>query len=82
VLAQDATGRITGVIYDPSGAVIADAQIIVTHVAIHISRKTTSDSSGFYQVLALPIGYYTVSVTHQGLHPRLPPRANWRSIRP
>jgi len=64
VLAQDATGRITGVIYDPTGAVIADAQIIVTHVAIHISRKTTSDSSGFYQVLALPIGYYTVSVTH------------------
>jgi hypothetical protein len=39
VSAQDATGRITGVIYDPSGAVIADAQIIVTNIATHISRS-------------------------------------------
>lgn len=66
MLAQDATGRIIGVIYDPSGAVIADAHISVTNVATHISRNTTSDSAGFYQVLALPIGYYTVSAEHQG----------------
>jgi hypothetical protein len=63
---QDATGRITGIVYDQSGAVIADAQITVTNVATHISRNTASDSAGFYQVLALPIGYYTVSVEHQG----------------
>ncbi len=64
---QDATGRITGIIYDPSGAVIADAHITVTNVATHISRETTSDTTGFYQVLALPIGSYTVSVERQGL---------------
>jgi Carboxypeptidase regulatory-like domain/TonB dependent receptor len=63
---QDATGRITGMIYDPSGAVIADANISVTNVATHISRNTTSDSTGFYQVLGLPIGYYAVSAQHQG----------------
>jgi hypothetical protein len=67
VSAQDATGRVTGVIYDPSGAVVADAHISVTNVATHTARYTTSDSAGFYQVLALPIGYYTVSVAHQGL---------------
>jgi hypothetical protein len=66
VSGQDATGRITGVVYDPSGAVIADAHISVTNVATHISRNTSSDSTGFYQVLALPIGYYTVSAQRQG----------------
>ena len=63
---QDTTGRITGIIYDQSGAVIAGARITVTDVATQISRSTTSDSAGFYQVLLLPIGYYTVSVDHRG----------------
>ncbi|HEY2546607.1 MAG TPA: carboxypeptidase regulatory-like domain-containing protein [Candidatus Acidoferrum sp.] len=66
ISAQDATGRVTGIVYDPSGAVIADAHVTVTNVATHISREATSDSTGFYQVLALPVGYYTVAVQHQG----------------
>ena len=64
--AQDATGRVVGIIYDQSGGVIADASVTVTNVATHISRETTSDSTGFYQVLSLPVGDYTVSVQHQG----------------
>jgi len=63
---QDATGRITGVIYDQSGGVIAGAHLTVTNVATQTSRNTISDSAGFYQVLLLPIGYYTVSVDHRG----------------
>jgi len=63
---QDATGRITGIIYDATGAVIADAHITVTNVATHISRETTSDATGYYQVLALPVGSYTVSLERQG----------------
>jgi len=66
VSAQDATGRVVGIVYDQSGGVIADANITVTNVATHISRETISDSTGFYQVLALPIGNYTVSVQRQG----------------
>lgn len=64
--AQDATGRVDGIIYDQSGGFIADASVTVTNVATHISRETTSDSTGFYQVLSLPVGDYTVSVQHQG----------------
>jgi hypothetical protein len=63
---QDATGRITGIIYDATDAVIADAHITVTNVATHISRETTSDGTGYYQVLALPVGSYTVAVQRQG----------------
>ncbi len=64
--AQDATGRVVGIIYDQSGGVIADANVTVTNVATQITRETTSDATGFYQVLALPVGDYTVSVQHQG----------------
>lgn len=66
VSGQDATGRVVGIVYDQSGGVIADASVTVTSVATHISRVTTSDATGFYQVLALPIGLYTVSVERQG----------------
>lgn len=63
---QDATGRVDGVIYDQSGATVAAAHVKVTNVATQISRETTSDASGFYQVLALPPGDYRVSVEHPG----------------
>src|SRR5262245_52896626 len=64
--AQEATGRIVGVVYDPTGAVIAGAHVVATNVSTHISRETTSDASGAYQILALPIGDYTVSVDRKG----------------
>ena len=67
--AQDATGRIVGTVYDPSGAVVAGVRIVVTNTATRISRETTTDDSGFYQVLSLPIGSYTVAAKHKGFSP-------------
>lgn len=67
--AQDANGRIVGTITDPSGAVIPGVHVVVTNAETHVSRETTTNSSGFYQVLALPIGNYTVSADHKGFNP-------------
>ena len=64
--AQEATGRILGVVFDPTGAVVADAHVTVSNTATHISRETQTDGSGAYQVLALPVGEYTVAVDHKG----------------
>lgn len=64
--AQEATGRIAGTVSDPSGAVIPGVQVTVTNTATHGSRKTTTDHAGYYQVLALPIGNYTVTAEHEG----------------
>jgi hypothetical protein len=64
--AQDATGRVAGTISDPSGAVIPGVQVTVTNSATQVSRKTTTDRDGYYQVLALPIGNYKVSAEHEG----------------
>ena len=65
-LAQNANGRIVGVITDPQGAVIPAARITVTNTATHLSRTTESGADGTYQVLDLPIGDYTVTAEHAG----------------
>jgi hypothetical protein len=64
--AQDATARITGTVTDSTGAVMPGVQVTVVNTATQVSRDTTSDHDGFYQVLALPIGAYRVSATRQG----------------
>src|SRR5262249_25651270 len=64
--AQEATGRIVGVVYDPTGAVIAGAHVVATNVSTHISREATTDAAGAYQILSLPVGEYTVSVDRKG----------------
>jgi len=64
--AQDATGRIIGNVTDPSGAAILGAQVTVTNIRTQIVNTTTTDASGFYQVLSLPIGAYQVTVEKEG----------------
>jgi hypothetical protein len=64
--AQDATGRILGTVYDQQGAVVPAVQITVTDTATQVSRKTATDTGGYFQVLALPIGSYRVTAKHEG----------------
>ena len=64
--AQDATGRIIGNVTDPSGAPILGAQVTVTNTATHLSEKASTDRDGYYQVIALPIGQYQVTVEQAG----------------
>src|SRR5260370_28514908 len=63
--AQDATGRIIGVVTDPTGAVVPRAKVTVTNVATGTKSETTSGDDGSYQVLLLPIGIYTVAAEAQ-----------------
>lgn len=64
--AQDATGKVAGVVTDASGAVVPNVHITVTNVATSMSHEATTDNSGFYQVLQLPIGHYRVTASAQG----------------
>ena len=63
--AQD-TGSITGTVKDPSGAAVANADVLVTSPEHGIDRHTTSNSSGDYNESALPGGTYDVIVTAAG----------------
>lgn len=64
--AQAATGKITGVVTDATGAIVPNAKVTVTNTATNISHDTTTDSSGSYQVLQLPIGSYKIAVNAPG----------------
>ncbi len=63
---QNATGSIVGSVTDPQGAVIPGAQVIVTNIATGVSTPTVTNDEGYFEVLALPIGTYKVSVEHPG----------------
>lgn len=64
--AQIQTGRITGSIYDPNRAVIANALITVTDKATGVARQTRTNEIGTYVVPALNPGVYDVSASAPG----------------
>lgn len=62
-----ATGAISGVVQDPSGAVIANAKVSVTSESTgEVLRQATTDSSGLFNATLLPVGKYTVEVNATG----------------
>src|SRR5271170_2210457 len=61
------TGSISGVVKDPTGAVIPNAEVTVVNVGTNISQKIHTDSGGAYSFLALPVGRYNLQVTAPGL---------------
>ena len=69
--AQDATGRIIGNVTDPSGAPVAGAEVTATNLATRLEFQATSDKDGYFQVLSLPIGNYSVTVEHAGFRKRV-----------
>lgn len=64
--AQTATGRIIGTVTDPQGAAIAGAKITVTNTGTNVRSNTLTNSDGFYQVLELPVGTYSVTAERDG----------------
>ena len=60
MLAQTSTGSITGSVTDESGAVIPGATITATRTATGETRTVVSEDNGFYRVLNISPGVYTV----------------------
>jgi hypothetical protein len=61
LLAQADQGTITGVVQDPSGAVISNASVTLINVDEGQSLKTRSDTSGVYVFSPVKIGNYKLS---------------------
>lgn len=64
--AQSDNSSISGVVKDPSGAVIANAKVTVKNEGTSFERQSTTNASGFYTVTNIAPGYYTVSVEAPG----------------
>jgi hypothetical protein len=60
------TGSISGVVTDPSGAVVPGAKVVATEINTGARSETTTDSAGFYDFPTLPIGTYTVEASSSG----------------
>jgi len=61
-----ATAQLHGTVEDRTGAVIPNAVIVIADPSKGFSRETSSDAQGNYQLLLLPPGRYTVTVTAAG----------------
>jgi hypothetical protein len=59
-------GSILGTVNDASGAFIPGASVTVTNNETGIVKKALTDSSGTFQMLALPRGSYSVTVEKPG----------------
>jgi hypothetical protein len=64
--AQVTGATLSGTITDPSGAVIAGAQVSIKNTATDITKDTITDSAGFYTLPNLPAGNYDIKVTAAG----------------
>lgn len=64
--AQQATGKIVGMVKDPAGAVVPGAEVIVTNVDTQVKNTAKTDADGSYYVSNLPIGEYKVTVHQAG----------------
>ncbi len=73
--AAQATGQISGLVSDQSGAVLAGATVDATNEGTSQTRSAVSGADGLYTIPLLPPGRYTVrgslsgfrSVVHQGV---------------
>ncbi|MFB3921966.1 MAG: carboxypeptidase regulatory-like domain-containing protein [Terriglobia bacterium] len=60
------TGSISGIVRDASGAVIPGVSVKVLNTGTGIVQTAETDSVGFYNFPALPVGHYDVSFEKSG----------------
>lgn len=60
------TGTISGIVRDPSGAVIPVVTVVALNIQTGVKQTTTTDSRGFYSFPALPLGDYEIFIRKAG----------------
>ena len=60
------TGSISGVVTDPSGAVIPGLTVVATSVSTNEKTTAVTDSKGFYSFPTLNVDMYNVTVSQSG----------------
>ena len=68
LLAQQTLGGITGEVTDTSGSVITNATVKVVDEQTSLTRITTTNDSGVYSLVNLPIGTYTLTYSAPGFN--------------
>jgi carboxypeptidase family protein/TonB-dependent receptor-like protein len=64
--AQQTLGGITGTVTDASGGILPDTTVSLVNDQTKLSRTQTTNASGIYDFVNLPIGSYTLTFSHEG----------------
>lgn len=67
--AQTVTGSITGVVKDPSGAVVVGATVTAENTATGVKTMAQTNDAGVYTIRFLPVGTYALDVEAKGFAP-------------
>jgi Carboxypeptidase regulatory-like domain len=65
-MAQQATANVTGVVKDPAGAAVPNAQVELTNVNTGVVRKTATNSDGVYDFPSVVPGSYSMQASASG----------------
>ncbi|MGA7341040.1 MAG: TonB-dependent receptor, partial [Terracidiphilus sp.] len=64
--AQSDRGSVSGIITDPTGAVVTGAKVTITNAAMGTQNSTVTTGAGIYTVPEVPAGVYSVTVVAPG----------------
>src|SRR5512132_1474844 len=83
-------GSFVGIVTDPTGLVLTNAQVEALNVETNAASKTLTNTEGYYEFPLLPSGKYVLSVQHPGfrrastanieLHAGTKPRLDFRMV--
>lgn len=62
----DITGSVSGIVTDPSGAVVPGATVVATAVSTNVRHTTVTDGRGFFAFPALSVDQYTIGLRQPG----------------
>lgn len=72
-VAQQTLGGITGVVTDVQGSVMPGATVSVVGDQTGLKRSQVTGANGYYDLVNLPIGPYTLTVAHDGFQTEVYP---------
>jgi len=64
--AQQASGKITGIVTDPTGSAVPGVMVTATNVLTGETRQNESNASGTYVLTPLPVGNYRLDAQKAG----------------
>ena len=68
VFAQTSRGTVSGVVTDPTGAIVPNAKVTLVELATTTSRETVTNAAGIYRFDSVSLGLHKVSVTAPGFN--------------
>src|ERR1700739_1415584 len=68
-LAQVDKASVTGTLTDPSGATVSGANVTITYPSTGLSRAESTNNSGAFLIVGLPVGHAQLAVVKPGFRP-------------